>query len=295
MKVGKLLVEGSYEFAIVDPYAFCEYVFGMEVKGLLKERQLWQKRWVDKGSKEVAVFRSPLVAPSENQVLEVYSDDKCLDWYSNINSGVVLNIWDTTLMRASDGDTDGDLLLTTDNEYVVRSVDRILPPITYDKASVKEQTLTDTNFAKMDARSFNTKIGFITNLATSFFCLREQYDKDSEEYKELTRRINLLRFHQGSAIDAGKGNVYIAPPNYWRKKEKIDYNNDTQEEILKKQFNNKICGDKKSYFMCYIYPSLLKRYKEYRRSAERMCRVNFACKLNDLLVKENKTAEEKGL
>jgi len=245
LKVGKLLVEGSYEFAIVDPYAFCEYVFGMEVKGLLKAKQLWQKRWVDKGSKEVAVFRSPLVSSNENQVLEVYSDDKCLNWYSNINSGVVLNIWDTTLMRASDGDTDGDLLLSTDNEYIVNSIDRNLPPITYDKSTVKEQTLTDTNFAKMDARSFNTKIGFITNLATSFFCLREQYDEDSEEYKELTRRINLLRFHQGSAIDAGKGNVYIAPPSYWYRKQKIDYKNDTPEEIQRKQFYNKLCGNKK--------------------------------------------------
>ena len=27
IKIGKLLVEGSYEFAIVDPYMFCEYVF----------------------------------------------------------------------------------------------------------------------------------------------------------------------------------------------------------------------------------------------------------------------------
>ena len=148
-------------------------------------------------------------------------------------------------MRASDGDTDGDLLLTTDNEYVVNSIDRNLPPITYDKSTVKEQTLTDTNFAKMDARSFNTKIGFITNLATSFFCLREQYDEDSEEYKELTRRINLLRFHQGSAIDAGKGNVYIAPPSYWYRKQKIDYKNDTLEEIQRKQFYNKLCGNKK--------------------------------------------------
>lgn len=293
LKIGKLLVEGSYEFAIVDPYAFCEYVFGMKVKGLLKAKQLWQKRWVDKGSKEVAVFRSPLVSSNENQVLEVYSDDKCLDWYSNINSGVVLNIWDTTLMRASDGDTDGDLLLSTDNEYVVNSIDRNLPPITYDKSTIKEQTLTDTNFAKMDARSFNTKIGFITNLATSFFCLREQYDENSEEYKELTRRINLLRFHQGSAIDAGKGNVYISPPSYWYRKQKIDYKNDTPEEIQRKQFYNKLCGDKKSYFMCYIYPALLNKYKQYRKSAERMCKVNFGCKLSELLIKENKTDEEK--
>lgn len=293
IKIGKLLVEGSYEFAIVDPYGFCEYIFGMQPRGLLKERQLWNRRWVEKGSKEVALMRSPLVSPNENQVLEVYSDDKCLDWYSTIKSGVILNMWDTTLMRASDGDTDGDLLLTTDNEYLIASIDRSLKPITYEKSTVKEQTLTYKNLYKMDSRGFNTKIGVITNLATSLLCLRSQYDKDSKEYKELTRRINLLRFHQGSAIDAGKGNLYIAPPRYWSKRQKIDYKNDTKEEIEVKRFNNKICGDKKSYFMCYIYPALMKKYKQHKKASNRVCRAMFGCKLEDLLKKENKTDIEK--
>jgi hypothetical protein len=293
LKIGKLLVEGSYEFAIVDPYGFCEYVFGEIPVGLLKENQLWNKRWVDKGSKEVSLMRSPLVSPNENQVLQVYSDEKCDNWFQTIQSGVILNIWDTTLMRASDGDTDGDLLLSTDNIYHVNSVDRTLNPITYEKSTVKEQTLSNGNLVKMDTKGFNTKIGFITNLATSFLCLREIYKKDSKEYKEFTRRINLLRFHQGSAIDAGKGNIYIAPPKEWSKRVKINYETDNEEVKQKKYFQNKLAGNKKSYFMCYIYPALMKKYKQHKESSNRISRGIFGLKLDELLNKKDKNDIQK--
>lgn len=293
LKIGKLLIEGSYEFAIVDPYMFMEYVFEQEPKGLLKAGQLWNQRWVDKGSKEVAVLRSPLVAPNENQVLQVYSDEKCNEWFAHITSGVIINGHDTTLMRASDGDTDGDLLLTCDNFQFTSSVDKSLLPITYEKATVKEQTISYNNLVDMDTKSFNTKIGVITNLATSLICLRERFKKDSVEYIELTRRINLLRFHQGSAIDAGKGNVYIAPPSSWHKRVKIDYKNDSKEVIDQKKLHNRLVGDKKSYFMCYIYPSVMKRYKWHKRSSDQICRAMFGCRLNDILQKEVKTKREK--
>jgi hypothetical protein len=293
IKIGKPMVEGSYEFAIVDPYMFCEYVFGLTPKGLLKENQLWNYRWVTKESEEVAVMRSPLVSPHENQVMKVYSDKSCEDWYSTIKSGVILNAWDTALMRASDADTDGDLLLTSDNKYLISSIDRSLNTLTYEKSTVKEQNISYGNLAKMDTKSFNTKIGFITNLATSFICLREQYSKDSKEYVELTKRIDLLRFHQGSAIDAGKGNLYIPTPKYWSKREKINYELDSEEEKQRKYFNNKLVGDKKGYFMVYIYPSLMKAYKQHIGSSKRICRAMFGCRLDVLLNSRNKTDREK--
>ena len=296
IKIGKLLVEGSYEFAIVDPYMFCEYVFcdnDTDIPvGLLKKGQLWQKRWVDKGSKEVALMRSPLVSPNENQILEVYTNENCDDWFSTIKSGVILNGWDTTLMRASDGDTDGDLLLSTDDFWLNQAIDRNLNPITYDKSTVKEQSLSYNNLAKMDTKSFDTKIGFITNLATSFICLREHYKKEDKEYKELTKRINLLRFHQGSAIDAGKGNLYIPTPPLWSKKIKIDWDNDSKEVKDNKFYINRLVGNKKSYFMCYIYPSLMKSYKQHKESYRHICRAMFGCRLEDLLKKKDKTKEE---
>lgn len=104
MKIGKIWVEGAYEFIIPDLYALCEHAFKLEVKGLLPADTVWNRRWVSKGSKKVTMHRSPLVAPSENRILNIYSDDRCMKWYSYIQSGNMMNIWDMTAIAASDAD-----------------------------------------------------------------------------------------------------------------------------------------------------------------------------------------------
>ena len=105
-KIGKLFVEGSYDFAIPDLYALCEHAFGMEVNGLLKQKESWNKRWVDKGSTVVSMQRSPLVAPSENQLRYISLDEKCKDWFQYIQSGMIMSIWDVGMMLCSDADFD---------------------------------------------------------------------------------------------------------------------------------------------------------------------------------------------
>ena len=105
-KIGKLYVEGSYDFTIPDLYALAEHAFNMEVHGLLNSGQCWNKRWVDKGATTVTLMRSPLVAPGENRKLNIYSDEKCLEWFKYIYSGNIYNIWDTTIIAQSDADFD---------------------------------------------------------------------------------------------------------------------------------------------------------------------------------------------
>jgi hypothetical protein len=105
-KIGKLYVEGSYDFAIPDLYAMAEHAFGMEVHGLLNRGESWNKRWVDKGSKTVSMMRSPLVAPAENQTREISMDDKCKQWFEHIKSGMVMSIWDMGMILCSDADFD---------------------------------------------------------------------------------------------------------------------------------------------------------------------------------------------
>ena len=150
MKIGKIWVEGSYEFIIPDLYAMAEHAFGLPVKGLLPEESLWNRRWVNKGSKLVTSHRSPLVAPSENRILKVYSDDKCMEWYQYINSGNMMNVHDMTVIAQSDADFDGDLVLTTDNEYMINAVKTNKKIITYEKKKSKEQLLNSNSFATMD-------------------------------------------------------------------------------------------------------------------------------------------------
>ena len=196
---------------------------------------------------------------------------------------------------------DGDLFLVTDNKYVVNAVIDNQPTITYEKKKAKEQRISANNFATMDTKSFNTKIGFITNIASSLIAMLANYPEDSNEYKEIKKRISLLRFYQGSAIDSAKGDVFVPPPKYWNKKQKyVSITEDMPEEekraaILKNQeiaFNNRICADKKPYFFGYVYPKIMTHYNVSKRNYKQLCRVMFKCDLTELMRKKNKTSEE---
>ena len=56
------------------------------------------------------------------------------------------------------------------------------------------------SLANMDVKSFDSPIGGITNLASNLFALKETFEKDSKEYKEIDKRIRLLRRFQGDAM-----------------------------------------------------------------------------------------------
>lgn len=196
---------------------------------------------------------------------------------------------------------DGDLFLITDNEYVVNAVMDNQPTITYEKKKAKEQKLNTSSFATMDTKSFNTKIGFITNIASTLIAMLYNFPKESNEYKEIKRRISLLRYYQGTAIDSAKGDIFVPPPKYWNKKQKYLVINDdmTQQEkddILQKNkeiaFNNRICADKKPYFFGYIYPKIMVEYNSHRNNYKKLCKILYKCNIFDLMKKENKTAEE---
>lgn len=81
-----------------------EHAFGMEVHGLLPAKSLWSRRWVEKGVERVSTQRSPLVAPSENQVMNVYTNEECEKWFKYIRWGNIYSIWDLTIISQSDAD-----------------------------------------------------------------------------------------------------------------------------------------------------------------------------------------------
>lgn len=72
-----------------------------------------------------------------------------------------------------------------------------MPIITYEKQKAKDQRLNMESLANMDVKSFDSPIGGITNLASNLFALKENFEKDSKEYKEIDKRIRLLRRFQG--------------------------------------------------------------------------------------------------
>lgn len=192
--------------------------------------------------------------------------------------------------------------MSTDNKYLIDAVGSNKKVITYKKSKAKEQKLNTNSFAAMDTKSFNSKIGVITNIASNMIAMLSHYKENTREHKELKKRIKLLRFHQGSAIDSTKGDIFIPPPKHWTKRQKFIEitSNMTEEDIRdveKKNkeiaFNNKITVDKKAYFFKYIYKSLDQEYEDYIVAQKILCRENWNCKISDITSNKERPPEHK--
>ena len=104
--IGKLIIDGNFQVMISDPYALCEHIFGMEVKGLLKRKEYYSDYWNKKGVDVVAGMRSPLTWRSEVNKMPLVKTDEMEEWYKYLYSGIVYNVFgnDTLIHAGSDFD-----------------------------------------------------------------------------------------------------------------------------------------------------------------------------------------------
>lgn len=98
----------------------------------------------------------------------------------------------------------GDICLVTDNPIMINAVYPDNPPVTYSKRKAPNQKLTQHNLIKNDLLGFGSQIGQITNVASAMFCKQAMFEKESPEYKELEKRLKLMRKIQGAEIDKAK-------------------------------------------------------------------------------------------
>ena len=103
-KIGVLDVHGNYSILCGDPYALCQSIFGLEVTGLLKAGELYNKYWEDIGSTEVAVFRAPMSTHENIKKMRVASDEEVRHWYKYITTCTMLNAWDLTTAALNGAD-----------------------------------------------------------------------------------------------------------------------------------------------------------------------------------------------
>jgi hypothetical protein len=288
--ISKLLVGGNFQVMISDPYAFCEYLFNMEIKGLLNENEHYSNYWNNKGVDTVVAMRSPLTWRSEVNKLNLIDNDKTKEFYKYIQSGIVYNVHGLDTMLAADSDFDFDIVMTTDSKEFIDGCYGGLP-ITYKKKSIKKKDIVEEKLYLSDLYAFNSQIGMVTNYSTSMYCMLAQYKENSSEYNELIKRLKICRKEQGSQIDKAKGIVVKSFPKKWIK-EQIILPNDSEEIIRKKKFENKLVIMKKPYFMRWLYSNLNKKYKKYINNAELYCSINFDCTLDELKSKENKIEKE---
>lgn len=200
-KIGRLWVRGNYSFQISDPYGLAQWIFGLPVTGLLKANEMYCDFWNQRtNSKEILCSRSPLVHSSEHLIRKLVATEEMREWYQYIWSGIVNSFHDIAVINMSDSDYDGDIIFSTDNQTMINAVVPS-PPVTYAKRKAPNQKLTQHNLVINDLRGFGSQIGQITNVASSIIGKQANFDKDSEEWKELEKRVRLMRKIQGAEID----------------------------------------------------------------------------------------------
>ena len=89
---------------VSDPYAFCEHMFGLEVKGLLNRNEHFSHYWNQRGVKEVAAMRAPLTWRSEVNLLNLQNNEETKEWYKYQTDTIIYNVFGVDCMLHAGSD-----------------------------------------------------------------------------------------------------------------------------------------------------------------------------------------------
>ena len=257
-KIGVLKVHGNYSMLSGDPYALCQSVFELPVTGILKAGEIYNKYWIDTESDTLVCFRAPMSTHENIRKVTLNRSDEAAHWYQYMKTCTILNAWDTIAAALNGADTDGDLVMLTDNEVLV-SKHKEMPAIMCVQRKAKKIIPTEEDIVKSNVASFGNEIGQITNRVTSMFEVKSRFKPEDKEYKELDYRIRCGQLYQQNSIDKAKGIVAKPMPRTW-----YDWHAISQiEDQDKRDFYRRIVADRKPAFMRYIYPDLMKQYNTY--------------------------------
>lgn len=295
-KIGVLKVHGNYAVISGDPFALCQKIFGVKVKndeyGLLKAGEMYSKFWSDYGSDQIVCFRAPMTCHNNIRVMNVVDNEKMLKWYKYMTTVNIVNCHDSMAAALNGFDKDGDSLITTDNPILLRKTKPTKTIICAQKKATKE-IINESNLMQANYNSFGEEIGKITNRVTSMYDVQARFDQNSEEYKILEYRIMCGQLLQQNAIDKAKGIISKPMPEEWYNRFALNSDShDTSEDKERKMFNKTIIANKKPYFMCYIYPQEMTKYKKFVETEEMRCIHLFGLTIDELEKLQNKTLEQ---
>ena len=81
-------------------------MFKQPVTGVLKAGELYSKYWIDKGCKEVTVYRAPMSTGHNICRQKICYSEEAQYWLKYIDTCIVVKSWDTMLMAESGADCD---------------------------------------------------------------------------------------------------------------------------------------------------------------------------------------------
>ena len=261
-KVGVLKIHGNYSIVSGDPYTLCQSIFRLELTGLLKDGEIYNKYWADRGVDRLACFRAPMTCHNNIRLVRPADNEQVRYWYQYMTTCTIFNSWDTAASALNGCDFDGDLVMLTDNKVLVNKL-QPLPALMCAQRRATKRVPTEDDFIRSNIESFGNDIGQTTNWITSMFEVRARFDKDTKEYDTLSYRIRCGQLYQQNAIDKAKGIVCKPMPRLWYDRHAANKSEDDAK------FQRNIVADKKPYFMRYIYPMLSKQYNTYIKNTDK--------------------------
>lgn len=292
-KIGRIWCHGNYEFMVSDPIPLIRNALGLSPTGLIPANHVYSNYWNKYSPEQIDLMRSPMVDRHEHNVVNLANTSEMQNWYKYLYSGIIYSIYDTSTIRHSDSDFDGDLVFSTDNPILINGAYKDNNPITYDKPTAPQQELTYENVVLCDLNGFDTLIGQITNNSTSITAMLPLFppDKYSEQHNELIHRLKLLREIIGSEIDKIKLGVSPNFPKEWVERIHINEEDDDITKAFKYKHNSLVIN-KKAYFMIYIYPNLLRSYQNHTRQFDLDCKNKYGLTYYNLKYLKNKTKSQ---
>ena len=276
-KVGVVDVHGNYSIVAGDPYLLCQSIFGLEKTGLLKAGEIYNRYWADAGAKALACFRAPMTCHNNIRLVHPADREDVRYWYRYITTATIINGWDTMAAALNGMDTDGDLVMLTDNRVLVEKLNP-LPALMCAQRKAAKRISEEDDFVRSNIESFGNSIGQTTNWITSMFEVRSHFEKGSKEYETLSYRIRCGQLYQQNEIDKAKGIVCKPMVKSWHDRHECNRIEDDE----KREFYRRIVADRKPYFMRYIYPALMKQYNTYIKNTERNAMREFQMSVHEL-------------
>lgn len=295
-KIGVIQVHGNYSIVSGDPYSLCQSIFELPVTGLLKKGELFNRYWVDSGADKVACFRAPMTCHNNIRLMTIARREELLHWYRYMNTCSIFNSWDTSAHALNGMDKDGDLVLLTDNEVLIRNHVQ-LPTIMCEQRNAAKTLVDEEKLIRANIDSFGDDIGKITNRVTTMYDVQAQFEPDNEEYQTLDYRIKCGQLFQQNSIDKAKGIVAKPMPKEWYNRGSCRIKPEDEEflsddELDRRRFNQVVLADKKPYFMRYIYPDLMEQYRTYLKNTDKKCIRKYRKTIDELLNTENLSEDE---
>lgn len=199
-KIGVLNVHGNYSISCGDLYGLCQSIFGLPVTGLLRAGEIWNGYWADTDAKQLVCFRAPMSCHENIRRVVPARNDEVRRWFRYMQTCTVVSAWSNEMAALNGMDFDGDLVMLTDNDVLVRK-HIVSPTLCCGQGTAAKIVPTEEDIINANIASFGNEVGQITNRVTAMYDVRSQYDSDSEEYSTLQYRIQCGQKYQQDSID----------------------------------------------------------------------------------------------